>query len=662
MKKCLLSIQFFCVMLAFMLLASTTNAQRTASASGPWNNTATWGGASVPTSSDDVTINNGVTVTVNVANAQCKSITIGSTSTPGGITINGTNSLSVTNDVNIGALLDNSSGVTIAVGAGTFSCANFTMADVNSGISNDNITLSISSGTATITGSVTMNGSNSENFVTITGAGTLNVGDLSPVTGGFVLSGTCTVKYTGGTEVIRPASYNNLILSGSGAKTVSGAVIDGTLSLQGTVTATGTTSVTFNAGSTLEYAGSVAQTSTNFEFPSTNGPRNLTINNSNGVTLHAARTISSVLTLTAGNLNTTATNILNIANNATATAGSDNSFVNGPLRKTGNDAFTFPVGVAGQGIRPITISAPGSINSVFTAEFKKVDPHTLGNIYGPGLVNISACEYWNLVNTGTTSNLANVVLSWSAYSCNGASYVGNLSSLRVSRYNAGTWVDLGNASTTGSLTVGTVTSNVNPISAFGQFVLATSAVDNPLPVMFADVKGYQKNNGVQIEWSNLTERDLTNYIVERSTNGTSYSEIAQQAARSNNNDKQSYVAFDATPVMGANYYRVKVNEINGKIIYSKVIRVDIAKSAQGFSLYPNPVTGNVISVSLNNKAGQYNVKVSTNGGQQVYSGKLNHQGGSMTQTIELPSSVKPGVYNIVISGDNYREAKMFVVQ
>lgn len=659
MKKYLLSIQIVSIMLAFMLVSSMANAQKTASVSGNWNNIATWGGAAIPTSSDDVIINNGVTVTINVANAQCKSITIGNTDAQCGVTISGTNSLTVTNAVTIGNLLDNSSGVDIAVGDGNFSCASLTMANVT--FSNDDIALTIASGTATISGSLTMNGTGAENLVNITGAGKLNVGSLSLTNGTVSLSGTSTVNYTGGTQTIRAEAYNNLTLSGSGAKTVTGIDINGTLSMQGTATATGT-SPNFGGASKLEYAGSAAQTTSSVEYPASNGPRSLIINNSNGVTLHAARSVIIDLTLTSGLLNTTATNVLNVLDNGTVTGGSDNSFINGPLEKTGNDAFTFPVGVAGQGIRPISISAPGSVNSVFTAEFKKVDPHTLSNTLGAGLVNISACEYWTLSNSGTASNLANVVLSWSANSCNGASYVGNLSSLRVSRLSASTWVDLGNASTTGSLTVGTATSNASPITAFGSFVLATSSVNNPLPVMFADIKGYQKNNGVQIEWSNLTERDLTSYVVERSSNGSTYTEIAQQAPRSNYNDKQSYTSFDATPSMGINYYRVKVLEINGKVIYSKVIKVDIAKTAQGFSLYPNPVKGNTVSVSLNNKAGQYNVKISTNSGQQVYNVKFNHQGGSMTQTIELPSSVKPGVYNIVISGDNYREAKMFVVQ
>src|SRR5258705_7873809 len=130
MKKCAPELKVFTIMLVFVLAASMVKAQtRTASASGLWNNTATWGGASVPTSANDVVINNGVTVTVNVV-ATCASITFGATDQTGGITISGTNSLTVTNGVTIGDLTDNSSGITIAVGAGSFSCASITMADI----------------------------------------------------------------------------------------------------------------------------------------------------------------------------------------------------------------------------------------------------------------------------------------------------------------------------------------------------------------------------------------------------------------------------------------------------------------------------------------------------------------------------------------------------
>ena len=87
-------------------------ATRTASVSGNWNSTTTWGGRNVPTLADDVTINNGISVTVNAA-AACNSLT---TINAGVITISGTNTLSVTGLINMSRPGNNTS-FTIAVGA-----------------------------------------------------------------------------------------------------------------------------------------------------------------------------------------------------------------------------------------------------------------------------------------------------------------------------------------------------------------------------------------------------------------------------------------------------------------------------------------------------------------------------------------------------------------
>ena len=48
-------------------------ATRVASVSGNWNDPATWGGQPVPTSTDDIIINSGITVSMNV-NGSCLTI------------------------------------------------------------------------------------------------------------------------------------------------------------------------------------------------------------------------------------------------------------------------------------------------------------------------------------------------------------------------------------------------------------------------------------------------------------------------------------------------------------------------------------------------------------------------------------------------------------
>ncbi|MBK6527035.1 MAG: hypothetical protein IPG07_16700 [Crocinitomicaceae bacterium] len=50
------------------------------------------------------------------------------------------------------------------------------------------------------------------------------------------------------------------------------------------------------------------------------------------------------ITFNKGILVSSGTNLLILGDNVTAVSASDSSFVDGPVRKIGNDAFTFPIG------------------------------------------------------------------------------------------------------------------------------------------------------------------------------------------------------------------------------------------------------------------------------------------------------------------------------
>lgn len=101
-------------------------ATRTASATGNWSNTATWGGASAPIITDDVIINSGVTVTIDVASAQCASLTFVANTVSSNVNL-GTNSLTVTGLVFMPRPDRNSRGNGVTVNAGTFTCGSLTM-------------------------------------------------------------------------------------------------------------------------------------------------------------------------------------------------------------------------------------------------------------------------------------------------------------------------------------------------------------------------------------------------------------------------------------------------------------------------------------------------------------------------------------------------------
>lgn len=388
----------------------------------------------------------------------------------------------------------------------------------------------------------------------------------------------------------------------------------------------------------------------------------LTFNGSGSWSLSNSAEVNSTLTLTNGILTTSSTNLLtmNDGSSATFTDGSTTSFVNGPMAKTGSADFTFPVGKTGAGMRKIGISSlSGPLT--FTAEFLRAPAPSRGSV-GTGITQVSACEYWTLARTEASGNAA-VTLSWSGSSpCNGAAYVTDLPTLRVAHFTGGLWTDEGNASTTGNVSAGTITSNV--LSSFSPFALgSSSSATNPLPVKFADVKATVVRQQVVINWSNLTEQNVEQYIVERSADGNSFTTVANELPVNNSNGKSSYQVTDANPYSGISYYRVVAIENTGKKVYTTVMKVAVNNSSVDFSIYPNPVTGKQLSLFVPRlDGGTYTIQLLNTSGQVIINTSIHHAGGLFSRSLELPSAAARGIYYLSIKSNTQTYYKQLLVQ
>ncbi len=184
-----------------------------------------------------------------------------------------------------------------------------------------------------------------------------------------------------------------------------------------------------------------------------------------------------------------------------------------------------------------------------------------------------------------------------------------------------------------------------------------------LPVMMDGWVVYKKDQGVQLEWTNLTELDVEVYKVERSSNGVDFKPICEFKPKENNNGKASYSAFDDKPLDGNNFYRIYVLEKAGKPFYSRILKVDMSTTQKGFSIYPVPVTGSHIWVQLTNlKLGPYLITIANLSGQIVYQETVKNHGSVTTTTIAVPSVMRAGMYVVNVSGVDYRESKNILVK
>ncbi len=179
-------------------------------------------------------------------------------------------------------------------------------------------------------------------------------------------------------------------------------------------------------------------------------------------------------------------------------------------------------------------------------------------------------------------------------------------------------------------------------------------------VMFDNIKAYEKDGGVQIEWTNLTERDLYGYIIEHSTDGVLFDTIYHQAPLRNHNDRADYSVHDESPEPGTNFYRVRVSGTAGRSAMSSLLKVEIERNAQGFSVYPNPVSGDQLSINIvARNQGQLLVQVYSLSGLPVVQKTILYQGRSMTQTIQLPPLLQAGMYIVWVSDGEWQEKKIF---
>jgi Secretion system C-terminal sorting domain len=109
----------------------------------------------------------------------------------------------------------------------------------------------------------------------------------------------------------------------------------------------------------------------------------------------------------------------------------------------------------------------------------------------------------------------------------------------------------------------------------------------PLPIKLNGFSAQlNSDKTVTVKWKVDEQQDVVSYIVERSTDGITFSQ-AGVVFPSLNTDNYSFI--DANPASGKNHYRLRIKETSGKLTFSQTVTVNL-KAGIVISLYPNPVS------------------------------------------------------------------------
>jgi len=424
---------------------------------------------------------------------------------------------------------------------------------------------------------------------------------------------------------------------------------NGTSAFYGDITINSSSVVTFGSGTgVVQFAGNNDQAFTSAS--SVPVIQRLTMSKTSGtntVTLNNPVDIGVTATLTNGVINTTSTNYLNFIAGSSYTGGSNSSYINGPVQKTGNTAFTFPTGNSSV-YRTISISAPANATDAFTAQYFKAGQSYGGvSTYDPSFVTLSGCEYWILDRTTGSSNV-NVTLSWNTADCTGA-YITDPSTLRVARWNGTSWVNHGNGGTTGNASNGTVITSA-VVTSFSPFTLASTSLANPLPVeLISFYASVTNEETVELHWATASELNSDYFEIEGSNDGRSFLSIGNVKAAGNSLNVRNYSFEYPAPFSGVYYYRLRQVDFDGTASYSSTVKVEIVKQ-RGVAIYPNPIADRKINLVMSDNPAntQVVVKLLDNQQRELYSKEVDSP--EETIMINIPDSIAAGTYVLKIAG------------
>ncbi|HEX2629644.1 MAG TPA: T9SS type A sorting domain-containing protein [Chitinophagaceae bacterium] len=171
-----------------------------------------------------------------------------------------------------------------------------------------------------------------------------------------------------------------------------------------------------------------------------------------------------------------------------------------------------------------------------------------------------------------------------------------------------------------------------------------------LPITIASFTANANNGRVALKWSTATEIDNDFFSIERSVNGSIWTNIGTVDGAGNSSTLLNYQFIDNQPLTGTSFYRIKQTDFDGHYSYSETRQIQDAAVPGTISIAPVPSNGRTINVAgISNYQG-YELTLFNTAGAQLFNKTLSNS------SVTLPSLAK-GVYMIRISNSDKGEAQ-----
>jgi fibronectin-binding autotransporter adhesin len=372
----------------------------------------------------------------------------------------------------------------------------------------------------------------------------------------------------------------------------------------------------------------------------------LTINKASGLaTLSSSVTVNNMLTLTAGKLSLSNFD-MTMGNSAIISGGGASNYVvavgTGVLKQqvAASGSKTFPVGTSAA-YTPVTVSlSMFSTTDVINVRMLPVvySNGTSGSTMNSNSVNAT----WMVSETVSGGSNAALTCQWPA----SLELTGfNRLFSRLAHYTSSQWdYGLVNIVASGSNPYTVTRAGFTSFSPFSVTMLMAI-----LPASALEVIGKNNGNENLINWSTTSEQNTAYYSIEASLNGVDFAEAGRVDAAGNSNSLRTYHFVHKQIDHQSYYYRIKQVDADGKIVYSKIIRINVA-ALKTATLYPNPVKDKTtISFSVQTSS-SITANITNASGLLIKTFNQRYARGDHKMNLDL-SMLPAGSYNLQLKDD-----------
>ena len=191
--------------------------------------------------------------------------------------------------------------------------------------------------------------------------------------------------------------------------------------------------------------------------------------------------------------------------------------------------------------------------------------------------------------------------------------------------------------------------NTSPVklrlATYGRGIWERELAPQTLPVTMKDFTVNPTTKGNQLRWTIASQKNVSKYEIQYSTDGLNFSTIGSLPARSGNGDiTYTFLHNIQNDVNG--FYRIRITDVDGAISFSSIQEVKAKKLVVQIWAYPNPTTGAFKVKIPGGLAGKLTLKVYNDAGKLVYLQPMPMPVGSIEHTVNI-SHLSAGSYQIV---------------